>query len=311
MKKKCFRKIVIANILLATVLFSHAVLAISPDNHQHVTRLSSSIYKDCLKQLGVADSLYAGLEIIAAFSGEEDLSPILTRSFNWHFFDAYRDNEEYAMGRHFTGARKSLHHIYDKRADALIEALDNGRETEVFEYTGRLLHYIQDMTVPAHVAPIFHYVFPLIDRSDYFDEMPEWGTTPFSGNPETCLVKKDDNETLKQWFNNILNTTANETRYRIQQQIPLNNNHPLSGKTWEELWVIRKPQDDRYEDIMSGFAPYGNQGKDGFEKLCNGSDREREACIGFFTRSFNMAIVSTVQTLLLINSINLKNNDQI
>jgi hypothetical protein len=94
------------------------------------------------------------------------------------------------------------------------------------------------------------------------------------------------------------------TRDRIKEQIPVPENHPLSGKTWEEFWVLRKPEDDeKYMDTIKGFAPYGNQGRGGFERFCNGSDSERDACLSFFMGSYESAISSTVEMLLLINSI--------
>jgi hypothetical protein len=290
--------------LIAGILKTGNALAVHPDIHRHVTSVSETVYLDCLKQLGFKNSLKNGMNRIVMFSGQEDISPVLQRFFNWHFFDAYRDDEANAMSRHFTGARMSLHHIYNEHADDLTEALLNEQGNEVYELTGRLLHYIQDMTVPAHVAPIFHYTFVIFDRSDYFDGMPEWRTSSFTPKPDTCTFEKVKLADLKQQLNVILNKTALVTRDRIKEQIPVPENHPLSGKTWEEFWVLRKPEDDeKYMDTIKGFAPYGNQGRGGFERFCNGSDSERDACLSFFMGSYESAISSTVEMLLLINSI--------
>ena len=167
----------------------------------------------------------------------------------------------------------------------------------------------QDMTAPAHVAPIFHYKFLWFDRSDYFDEMPEWSTSSFTPSAGLCHFKGIDIDNLKQRFNTILNKTAHGTRNRITQQIPVEDDHPLRGKTWEEFWVLRNPDDDhKYKGTKLGFAPYGNQGRQGFEKFCKGTSAGREVCLAFFKQSFNSSIFSTVETLLLINHINLRYN---
>jgi len=56
----------------------------------------------------------------------------------------------------------------------------------------------------------------------------------------------------------------------------------------------------------SGFAPYGNQKREGFKKLCEASGSDRELCLNFFKQSFNSAITSTVKILLLINRVNIR-----
>lgn len=291
-------------VFLLAALTSSTALAISPDNHRSVTRSAASVYKYCLAQLGSTDSLDEGMQTIIEFSGQEDISPLLKRYFNWHFFDAYRNDEKNAMGRYFTGARKSLHYVFSERADTLVEALEKRREDAIHEFTGRLLHYIQDVTVPAHVAPIFHYKFLLYDLADYFDEMPEWKTTSYTSIPATCRVTKIKTSGLKQQLNLILDKTAFTTRERIKEPIPVQENHPLSGKTWEEFWVLRNPEDDdKYKETIKGFAPYGKQGKEGFERLCKSSDSGRDACLDFFLRSYRSAVSSTVETLLLVNSV--------
>lgn len=299
------RTVVFIMFLIGHFLTGNAY-AISPDNHQLVTKVAMIAYKNCTIQLGIMDSLTEGLDTIVELSGLEDESPLIKRYFNWHFYDAYKD-EASAMGRSFTGARKSLHHIYNERSDSLIEALKKNQKDDVYEYTGRLIHYIQDMTVPVHVAPIYHYEFLWFDESDYFDKMPEWGTTSFTQAANLCLVEQVDIVGIKQRFNAILEKTAHRTRDRIREKILAEDGHRLKDKTWEEFWVLRNPDDDhKYSGTKLGFAPYGNQKKYGFKKLCEARGSDRELCLGFFKQSFDNAITSTVKILLLINNINLK-----
>ena len=281
--------------------------AISPENHRPVTRVAISAYKACTEQLAVKDTLSEGIEAIVEFSKLEDESPLIKRYFNWHFYDAYNDTE-YAMGESATGARKSLHHIYDEHAEQLIEALEKNRKEDIYEYTGRLLHLIQDMAVPAHVAPIYHYKFLWFDQSDYFDEMPEWNTSPYTKPEELCRFDVAGISDMKEKLNVILDDAALGTRNRIREKILVDDGHRLTGKTWQEFWVIRNPDDDsRYSGTKYGFAPYGNEGREGFRKLCETSGSDREVCLNFFKQSFDSAVTSTVRTLLLVNSIKLGN----
>lgn len=293
-------------ILIASLFFSTAVYcpahSIMPDHHEMVTRSAFKAYKTCLKQLEMTDTLEKGEEIIVRYSGQEDISPLVDRFFNWHFFDANKNTN--AMGRHFTGARKSLHYIFDERADSLINALRNKHYERVYEYTGRLLHYMQDMSVPAHVAPIFHYKFLIFDQSDYFDEMPEWDTATYNFSANICHPKASSIDDLRQRLNIILNRTALDTINRVKERIPVKEDHPLYGETWEVFWIIRNPKNDnQYKNTIKGFAPYGAEGNEGFKLFCNQSDGSRNACLNFFQRSYDYTISSSIETLLLINFI--------
>lgn len=298
-------RIVVITIVITGYWFTGNAYAISPENHRPVTRAAIGAYKTCTELLGVMDSLTEGIDTIVESSKLEDESPLIKRYFNWHFYDAYKDTE-YAMGRSATGARKSLHHIYDERADQLIEALEKNRKQDIYEYTGRLLHYILDVTVPAHVAPIYHYKFLWFDQSDYFDEMPEWNTSPYTKPEDLCRFDEAGIGDMKERLKMILDETAVGTRNRIRKNILVADGHRLSGKTWQEFWVIRNPDDDsRYSGTKYGFAPYGNEGREGFKKLCETSGSDHRVCLNFFKQSFDSAVTSIVKTLLLVNSINL------
>ena len=297
------RKLAVGTFIFILLMVADA-RALDPENHHHVTRVSEAVYLDCLAQMGFENSLKDGMEAIVMFSGEEDVSPVLRRIFNWHFFDAYDGDEANAMGRHLSGARMSLHHIFDRHAEDLADAISNNRKDEIYELTGRILHYIQDMNVPAHVAPIFHYKFWIFDRSDYFDGMPEWKMNTVATAPRTCSFDSGEAVDLKKNLNLLLDRTARATRNRIREQIPVPENHLLSGKTWEEFWILRDPEhDEDYGGTIEGFAPYGTQGAGGFERLCRGSASDRQACLGFFVGSYQNAVSSTVETLLMVNAL--------
>lgn len=301
------RKIVIFSVILMCCCFLGIAYAISPENHRSVTRIAIKEYRACTEQLRVQDSLSEGKRDIENFTKLEDESPLIKRFFNWHFYDAYRDTED-EMGLAVTGARKSMHHIYTEHENRLIDAIRKKRKEAIYEYTGRLLHLIQDMTVPAHVAPIYHYKFFWFDESDNFDEMPEWSNTTFTKPDDLCQFDKVDISDLKQRLDLILDRTALETRARMREKIPIDDNHRLAGKTWQEFWIIRKPDDDsRYSDTYHGFAPYGNEGREGFKKLCQSPGSGQRACLDFFKKSFHSAVTSTVKTLLLVNSVNIRN----
>ena len=286
-------------------LYPFSAHAMHPDKHAVITRLAFAEYRDCLRALSVEDTLSPGVEAVAEYSGLEDISPLLERFLNWHFYDAYRDTGA-AMGTTMFGSEKSLHRIYDQRIASLLDALEDADAASYYEYTGRILHFIQDMTVPAHVAPIYHYKFIWFDKSDYFDEMAEWENTGYTKPQDLCVFERVHEDDLKVQLNLVLDETAFRTRDRVRQDIPVPQGHRLHGKTWQVFWVIRDPaDDDTYGDVISGFAPYGSEGNEGFAKLCGSTGDDRRLCLDFFRRSFDDAITYTVKVLLTINQIRL------
>jgi len=294
-------------IILAGCCFIGNAYAISPEYHRTLTIAAIREYRACLEELAAQDTLAEGTTAIADFTKIEDESPLIKRALNWHFYDAYRGTE-HEMGLAVTGARKSMHHIYAEHEARLIDALKKNHQDGIYEYTGRLLHLIQDVTVPAHVAPIYHYKFFWFDNSDNFDEMPEWGTSTFTKPEDLCQVDEVDISDLKERLDSILTRTALETRGRIREEIFLDEGHRLAGKTWQEFWVVRDPVDDSaYVGTYYGFAPYGNEGREGFRKLCESPGSGRRACLHFLKQSFDRAVTSTVKTLLLVNSVNIEN----
>jgi hypothetical protein len=289
-------------VIMVSCTFTGNSYAISKEKHPFVTREAIKAYTSCIEQLGVEDTLNDGSGLIVESTEFEDEFS-LTRYFNWHFYDAFHITQpKFSMGKSITGARKSLHYIYNERINSLIESIENKTNNDVYEFTGRVLHYIQDMTVPAHVAPIYHYKIPLIDRSDFFDSMPEWKTAIFNPPKDLCNIKVTNIHGLNDYANKILEETAQDTIRHIQELINVPEEHELNGKTWEEFWIVRKPENDEsYSGVKYGFSPYGKKGRNGFEKLCSA---DKDTCLGFFQESYDAAITSTVKVLLYINAVN-------
>jgi hypothetical protein len=295
-------------LLVSIFFFSSAGHTISKDMHQVVTITSINAYQNCIQKLQLNDSLKAGINSIVKATKEEDESPLLERYLNWHFYDAFREDNDNRMGRSLTGARKSLHYIYNDRVDSLVDAINKTNLEQIYQYTGSVLHYIQDMTVPAHVAPIYHYKFLFIDKSDYFDEMPGWKGTIRPLTDSQCEEFNKTTQNLNETLNTLLESTADGTRKRIKQKFNVSIGHALYGKTWkEEFWNLRDliKEKDYAWDIKNGFAPYGNQGEKGFENLClSSSSIDRSLCLSFFNKSHIDAIYNSVRVLMLINNIN-------
>jgi hypothetical protein len=315
--------------------------AMKPDKHRVVTGKALEYYHRCLKDDNINDQLSNNNHdfkknsdfIIMKFSKEEDdafsLLKVLflnwKRLYNWHFYDQY-EGTIYAMGKDYSylgpitwikPMDKSLHEIFNERIESLQEAIEDNDEQNVYKYTGRIMHYIQDMSVPAHVTPNYHDSEDL-SGADYFDSMGEWEQEVVPYTADLCPSSSSEPNPHQKnitYINDILKSAAEITRARLQQKITEEKFHYLSGKTWEQMfWNIRDPEkDEEYKiidnRIRSGFAPYGKLGRYGFKFLCESTKyTDRELCLGFFKESYKNAIKSSIELLFFVNKIIDKTN---
>jgi hypothetical protein len=92
---------------------------------------------------------------------DEDTTQILSRLRNWHFYNTYGNLRQ---GGVFL---ESLDAIFVLRNQELVAAPADSVQRAHAE--GRVLHYVQDMFVPAHVVPVFHgKPFAKADEFDHF-----------------------------------------------------------------------------------------------------------------------------------------------
>ncbi len=92
----------------------------------------------------------------------------IERAVNWHFYDG---GDALRTGMFF---HRNLHRAYRKRKLTLDRRLSKERKLEAIVFsTGAVLHYIQDMSVPLHVVPVFHVTGAPFENTEYDDsELP-------------------------------------------------------------------------------------------------------------------------------------------
>ncbi|MGI9282370.1 MAG: hypothetical protein ACR2PX_22455 [Endozoicomonas sp.] len=147
-----------------------------PYQHQLISNSSINLYNKCQKTLESVGTISSdeSEQIINANSGEDtSISKAPYRIFNWHFYNSSKESgqEYFPINRSMTG---------------LLHSIENTLKAS-YEFdpvaTGSGLHFIEDVTVPAHVMPVFHGpLAPLImggavGRYDFgliHDEIDKW-----------------------------------------------------------------------------------------------------------------------------------------
>lgn len=249
------------------LLWATAAPAMDPDLHEKITHQALAYYRQCsatveLPPLPDATDFWGNpmADRLAEFSGGEDLWPLTFRARNWHFYDASGATES-RLG--LLAVETSLDRAFRSRTAQTTDALAKGAMEEFYQYAGRSLHYIQDMAVPAHVAPIYHVNIPLIDEQpDPFDSLIDPDTLYHSMPPARCralaakaaALPKD----LATGLRMLLDSLALETRAAIAS----GNAAPVD---WSLFWRLYDPaQPTPNSTDLPGFGRYGAYGREGF-----------------------------------------------
>jgi len=148
-------------LLAAGLSNSESARAFGPENHRLLSTAAVTYYKNnCDADQSLA---WADAEVVGKGARGEDSIFRLTRVFNWHFFNPYKDLQASKRlvnptpDRYLSGAEKQIRKGIRKSDSKLVS-----------KAVGAYAHYIQDNANPAHISPIYHGPF----KKDQFDEWP-------------------------------------------------------------------------------------------------------------------------------------------
>lgn len=164
----------------------------------------------------------------------------LNRPFRQHFYNPEKDEN---LRRKWKSINKHFNSISTK--------LQDKKSSRRFFYSlGEVIHYIQDMTNPAHVVPVYHGGCCMKDK---FDEQNLSNVPP----PMTSISVNRD--FYKPFDKSILGPVASETLNRLKIEFDVRrtrkvNDHEVSDvivADWSYFW---KADDDGW------FGEYGSLG---------------------------------------------------
>ena len=181
-------------------------------------------------------------EIIAINSSKvDDIS--FSRAWNWHFYDQKFNYETHKPGNISSGflwMNRSLHKIFINKSEKLIKHKNNKKR--LLKYTGIVLHYIQDMAVPAHVAPVYHVSW----KKDKFDSYTPVKLRQVNITKAECKNYIDKKSSPVFILQTLANNTLDSIRTKINEQL-----------YWSVIWNIYPEKPDNKKD---GFSTYGKCG---------------------------------------------------
>ncbi len=226
---------------------STPAFAFNPDLHSSYALKAAQAFQRC-PGVKLPEQL---AEAMATGTDAED-SNLLTlpqRATNWHFYNRNKKLEP------FWFANRSLDVIFSKRIEKLnaLLAEPDADPVAVYEQAGRVLHYIQDMSVPGHVVPAYHAKLPG-NHADPFDEFESIEALPvFDLSDAQCQTLRDEADKADATPQGFLDAAATATLQAIEQIDAAGK--PVVDGAWQAYWVYPARDTD---EARKGWGQYGD-----------------------------------------------------
>lgn len=217
--------------------------------HKTITRIAIELCKDFL-----SSEIFENRCSIIQGSEDEDTTQRKKRATNWHF---YRDiNRHSPIPRYIKILKINFYPTSENILDDRILEMKNpnNKKERKYNYLGRILHHIQDMSTPSHVIPIYHgpkaplsISIKMID--DHFESFME---------RNDCRVSTKDILSLPNIsgitsFVQIYEESANDMLKKI-----LKVDEPIGNRPYSHFW---KHYTEKEYKKIKGFGVYGESHK--------------------------------------------------
>lgn len=226
---------------------STPAFAFNPDLHSVYALKAAHAYQRCAG-VKLPEHLAEALAI-GTDAEDSNLLTLPQRATNWHFYNRNKKLEP------FWFANRSLDVIFSKRIEKLnaLLAEPDADPVAVYEQAGRVLHYIQDMSVPGHVVPAYHAKLPG-NHSDPFDEFESIEALPvFDLSDAQCQALRDEAGKADATPQVFLDAAATATLQAIEQIDAAGK--PVVDGAWKAYWVYPARDTD---EARKGWGQYGD-----------------------------------------------------
>ena len=229
---------------LALTLFATATLGFGSEKahaygistHLLITRRAVEEYRLCRKWTKSPElSKYNG-ELLGQANTQEDYN-ILTKSFNWHFYRPGLNLGHAVIAWGQASLKKRFIQLQSKIS-----------KTPSIKLLGTLSHYAQDVTNPAHVVPVFHWLSDTFDNYDFEKALP-----PLITETE-CRLLFDQAKHPKTYFQ-LLDAVSIETLERLKEEFSYSENGSEKKLRWDEgFW-----QESHTSKPFGSYGRFGNK----------------------------------------------------
>jgi hypothetical protein len=259
--------------LIASVCVAGALLepsfahAFSVENHDKITDAAVNLLTTC--NVTGAQAIAARVATLKKCDRAQDA--LYRKVVLWHFYGRGQPLRGTFLEGDWFSAENSFDRYYQTVADGLKTAA--GKRDAVGD-VGALVHYVQDVCVPAHVIPIFH-PSPLWS-GDSFDDFAFMTPNPSSMCSDLKVAANDT-------FSSLLESTADATSKTIQVS------------TWQPFWNATL-DDKRFGHYGCAGNKFGDIGAHCDDPKISWTKTQYE---DFAQERHRAAVVATARVLLI------------
>lgn len=263
------------------------MVAYESDIHQQLTFVAAKQFSRCAQGIdGIEQPSALDTRYIVRANVAQAETNLFVRMFRWNYYN--RANEENRSAMWMIDTR--FHDHFDGLNRAL--SRDNDRRQRLRTF-GRILTYLQDVTSPAHVVPVFSTRWWRLSFGDRFDRYGVDVDAIENALEGAC----DDLQEVAPSFDALLSATAADTIQSVRSKI---DGFPT---TWESYW--------KFADEAQDFGEYGKAGNH-FGARTQFSCGGKERCLlldndplykAFALERHVTAVKATMQAMLLMQAI--------
>lgn len=245
------------NAIIISQKYLYAFLALSfystanandPGIHHQISTEAVRQYESCFPNKALSEKARGNFVNYSAWEDSTLHNPLRFRQ--WHFFSPTGD-----LGRSQGGSRISMDKRFKTLEKKLHKEIAKQKIKQAYESLGRITHYLQDVTSPAHVMPIYHwsgqkdafdsYPFDTAAAATYFDANKHKVCAAVASSPQNTLfpvLKETAQHTIEAAHNaplKIANGTTDKATW---------------GLFWKEDETCRRSVKPKFKD----YGPFDN-----------------------------------------------------
>lgn len=262
--------------LITLFFFAVDTYAYSKKNHENITREAATLAYSC----STSEESPELVKALVDFNVDQD--QLLRKTDLWHFPPPLDGQTPPSKStRWFVASLLVQNTDYSVWVRYLVDSIVENPQSAVAP-AGALLHYLQDVVVPAHAIPVFHPVSLLPPKTDGFDDWDEFEGISFE--PNIC------DEIAKPF--NLSRLVSNERKKTLDL---LKGANSESAPKWAEHWDT-SIGDKGFGEYRCSSEAFGVEG--GLDCLKDGTRFSQKDFERIATQRMKEAVISSAKLIL-------------
>lgn len=274
----------LAVVAACTCLYAPAVYSFNKDVHQTLTFIAAKQFNNCAHQdVNIARFSALDTRYIVRANVAQSETNVFTRMFNWNYYNRADQTQRTAWWLIDT----RFHDHFESLVDETRWSVDRQRR---LKNLGRIISYIQDMSSPPRVVPVYVSRWWRFSVGDRFDRFDVDSSAVEQAVEDACA----DVLNVEASFQDLLEDVAAKTIRAVRG--------PIFGfpATWEAYWRFAGRADEFGE-----YGPAGNSFGDRTEFRCGDGERclllkDDPLYRDFATARHIAAVVGTMRAMALM-----------